>query len=150
LARLVLFALQRARHSPDLARELEDFVDLISELLRAERGLDDFEVLIRYTFWVADVPTERIRALLRDKVGPMVEERMLTTAEKLIASGEARGRAEGEARGRAAILVKQLTRRFGPLPDETQRQLENASIDELDTWAERILSAANLADVFRG
>jgi predicted transposase YdaD len=149
-ARLVLFALQRARHAPDLARELEGFVDLIAELLRAERGLDDFEVLIRYTFWVADVPTERIRALLRDKVGPMVEERMLTTAEKLIASGEAKGRAEGEAKGRAAVLAKLLIHRFGPLPEEAKRQLERASADELDMWAERILSAASLAEVFEG
>ena len=61
--------------------------------------------------------------------------------------GEAKGRTEGEAKGRATLLLKQLGLRFGPLSDATRARVQAASIEQLDTWAERILSAATLDDV---
>jgi hypothetical protein len=63
------------------------------------------------------------------------------------ADGEAKGKAEGEIRGRAAVLVKQLPLKFGPLSAATTERVQHASADELDRWAERILSAASLDDV---
>jgi hypothetical protein len=54
------------------------------------------------------------------------------------------GRAEGEARGRAALLRRQLTRRFGVLPIEAVERLSAATIDELDAIGERLLSAQSL------
>ena len=61
--------------------------------------------------------------------------------------GEARGRSEGEARGRAAVLLKQLTLKFGTLPSATLERVQSASTAELDLWAERILSAKTLQEV---
>lgn len=76
----------------------------------------------------------------------------MTTAERLIAEGEAKGRAagraEGEARGRAETLARQLRLKFGVLSDDATRRLASASIEELDRFAERILSAATLDEVF--
>ena len=63
------------------------------------------------------------------------------------AKGEAKGRTEGEAKGEAKLLLKMLTLRFGPLSDATRARVEAASIEQRDTWAERILSAATLDDV---
>jgi hypothetical protein len=54
------------------------------------------------------------------------------------------GRAEGELHGRAALLQRQLTRRFGPLPVEATDRLSAATIDELDAIGERLLSAQSL------
>ena len=54
------------------------------------------------------------------------------------------GRAEGELHGRAALLQRQLTRRFGPLPPEAAERLSAATIDELDAIGERLLSAQSL------
>lgn len=51
-------------------------------------------------------------------------------------------------RGRAAVLIKQLTLKLGPITPETTHRVQQASTDELDRWAERILSAASLDDVF--
>jgi hypothetical protein len=54
------------------------------------------------------------------------------------------GLAEGEAHGRAALLQRQLTHRFGPLPPEVAERLSTATIDELDAIGERLLSAQSL------
>jgi hypothetical protein len=55
------------------------------------------------------------------------------------------GRQEGEA----TLLHRQLARRFGPLPDWVDDRLRRASIEELETWGDRVLDAAELAAVFQ-
>ena len=49
----------------------------------------------------------------------------------------------------AKLLIRQLMHRFGPLPDEVSQRLENANPNELENWADRILDAKTLAEVFR-
>jgi predicted transposase YdaD len=82
-------------------------------------------------------------------------------AKRYLAEGEAKGRAEGRAEGRtegeakgrtegeATLLSKLLTLKFGPLDDATAQRLRGASTTELERWAERILTANALDDVFR-
>ena len=53
----------------------------------------------------------------------------------------AQGQATGEAQGRIALLIRQLTLRFGPPSDAMQRQIGQASIAELDGIGERLLTA---------
>ena len=50
----------------------------------------------------------------------------------------------GRAEGRTALLQRQLTRRFGPLPADAVERLSAATIDELDAIGERLLSAESL------
>lgn len=68
------------------------------------------------------------------------------------AEGMQQGRVEGMQQGRAEgermILERQLRRRFGPLPPETAERLRLGSAAELETWAESILRADTLGDVF--
>jgi Domain of unknown function (DUF4351) len=52
----------------------------------------------------------------------------------------------GLAKGRVALVIKQLTFRFGPLPDEVQAALAQSSIAELDAIGERLLTAQTLQD----
>ncbi len=57
--------------------------------------------------------------------------------------------AEEERReGERVFLNKLLNKRFGPLPDWTQQKLEQAKVEQLECWGERILDAKTLADVF--
>ena len=63
-----------------------------------------------------------------------------------IAQGARMGRQEGEA----TLLHRQLARRFGSLPEWVDERLRRASIDELETWGDRVLDATQLADVFEG
>jgi hypothetical protein len=52
--------------------------------------------------------------------------------------------AEGEAKGRAALLIRLLALRFGPLAQQVETRLAEASIEELDQIAERLLTARTL------
>jgi hypothetical protein len=56
----------------------------------------------------------------------------------------AEGKAEGLKEGRIELILKQLTVRFGPLPDRIQTRVRGAQDAELDTVAERLLTARTL------
>jgi predicted transposase YdaD len=88
-----------------------------------------------------------------EKLAPRAEEVVMTAAEKLRAEGREEGREEGRAegreRGKAELLLRQLPLRFGPLTKELQARVGDAGSDALDLWAERVLSASSIEDVFR-
>jgi hypothetical protein len=54
--------------------------------------------------------------------------------------------AQGRSEGRADLLVRQLTRRFGSLPEQARAHLAAASIEELDAIGERVLTAQDLPE----
>lgn len=63
--------------------------------------------------------------------------------------GRQEGLAQGIQEGRSQMLARLLEKRFGTLDDSTLEQLKAASTIELDHWAERILDAETLDEVFR-
>jgi len=80
------------------------------------------------------------------------EEGVAKGREEGVAKGREEGRYEGQARGqaegRAAVLLRQLGKRFGALPAEVTARIRAADTDTLDLWAERVLDAKSLGDVF--
>ena len=54
------------------------------------------------------------------------------------------GRQEGQLEGKSALLLKQITFKFGPLTPATLAQIHTASPQQLDHWAEQILTASDL------
>ena len=56
----------------------------------------------------------------------------------------------GKLEGKLETLTRQLTRRFGPLPDWVARRLSDGTGEHLDAWSDRVLDAATLAEVFGG
>ena len=77
---------------------------------------------------------------------------MLTLSEQLYQKhfheGEVKGKAEGEATGMVKILLRLLERRFGPLPSSARSRVAKASADELDVWADQVLDASSLEEMF--
>ena len=57
-------------------------------------------------------------------------------------------REEGRQEGELAILRKQLEHKFGSLDAQTQRRIAAADSDQLLTWAERVLTAEKIEDMF--
>jgi Domain of unknown function (DUF4351) len=57
------------------------------------------------------------------------------------------GRAEGRAEGKAELLIRQATLKFGPLPQEIERQVRMRAAEELDRMAERLLGAASVEEM---
>ena len=76
----------------------------------------------------------------------LLQRRGYSDLEAVRAAGEARGRAEGRLDGGIAILLDLLVVKFGPLPPETVAQVEKASLEELQLWSVRLLTATTLEE----
>ncbi len=146
IAQLALFCLSRARKSGDVAAELEQsWQDCIREVVDAPNGVAALGTVLRYLLEASETPAERVRNLVR-QLGPRAEEAFMTGAQILRAEGEAKGKAEGKAE----TLLKLLELKFGEVPDATTQRVRAATVEQLDTWIERILPATSLEDVFAG
>jgi predicted transposase/invertase (TIGR01784 family) len=64
--------------------------------------------------------------------------------------GLQQGREQGLEQGERRVLQRQLTRRFGELPGWAAERVETASAEQLEAWADRILVAGTLGEVFEG
>ena len=62
--------------------------------------------------------------------------------------GMQRGMKQGRVEGERALLERLLQRRFGLLSSEVASRLGQASAADLETWAENVLDAPTLDDVF--
>lgn len=73
---------------------------------------------------------------------------MAGLTERLLTEGRREGRQEGRQEGEQNILLRLLTRRFGPLDPATKQRLQQASPEELERWTDNILDAQSLDEVF--
>jgi len=58
------------------------------------------------------------------------------------------GRVEGRLEGEAALLLRQMERKFKPLPDSARQRVASADAETLLAWGERLLDANNLDEVW--
>ena len=59
-----------------------------------------------------------------------------------------RGMKQGRVEGERALLERLLQRRFGLLSPEVAERLGQASVADLECWAENVVDAPTLDDVF--
>lgn len=83
---------------------------------------------------------EELQAFEKEKNMPYV-----TAIER---HGVEKGMRQGMQQGKAILLERLLTKRFGPLSESVRTRLSNASVEELDRWAERVLDAPTLDAVW--
>ncbi len=74
---------------------------------------------------------------------------MTRFAERFMEKGREEGVKKGIRQGEAQMLLRQLSLRFGNLPEGAREQVESADADTLLRWSERILTASTLDAVFR-
>ena len=60
------------------------------------------------------------------------------------------GRQEGIQVGESTLLERQIIRRFGSINLTTRERLKNATSEQLEHWADNILEATSLEEVFKG
>lgn len=70
--------------------------------------------------------------------------------EKGIEQGIEKGIEKGRAQGSASVLLRLLNRRFGPLSPDIIRRLSQSTPEQLEIWAERVLEARTIDEVFAG
>jgi hypothetical protein len=117
---------------PNRQSKYADFIDYYADLSTEE--------LTRYT---ATYLTER-----GDLMG-LAQQLRQEGRQEGHREGRQEGRREGIPQGEALILRRQLTRRFGPLPDWAEQALQAAPPERLEALADRILDADSLDSVFR-
>ena len=78
-----------------------------------------------------------------------IEQGMERGIEQGMERGIERGMRQGRAEGGRAVLERLLRQRFGGLSPEAAERLRRAPETELETWADNLLDAGTLDEVFR-
>jgi Domain of unknown function (DUF4351) len=121
--------------------------------LIANAGIDD-ERFRLYLDFVIDSLTKSNPGLAETIMNSLGYEYQSDFARRYVAQGrtegktegKAEGRMEGRMEGRIEMLLKQLTLRFGPLPEPIQALIRGLQDAQLDTVAERVLTAPTLEE----
>jgi hypothetical protein len=147
----VLAQLEAHRTKDDDNARLVTKFSLMKRLYR--RGYSRTEVLelLRLIDWMLALPTaleEKLEAQMA-RFEEEIQMSYVTSFERIAEKrGVEQGMQQGESRALMRMLVKQLTLKFGTLPPWAEQRIEAAGIAELDHWAERVLTADSLDDIF--
>jgi len=106
--------------------------------------------VMRYILEVNEhVAPEALQALLERDIGPEAKDIIVTAGQQLIEQGRKEGRKEGRQQGFQEVLLRLLRQRFGAQVDtQVEQRIMTASVEQIETWSMRVLSAATLAELF--
>ncbi|MBE7374219.1 DUF4351 domain-containing protein [Pseudomonas lopnurensis] len=135
-------------------RKVEIYAQAIRGLLQLE---PDPEKQLKYIDFI-DIYTaldENERRIYQDRY-PQEDQGMTRLTERLLEQGKQQGihqgieqgLEQGMQRGELTVLSRLLIRRFGPLAPEVEQRLQQAGLEELERWAENVLEAKTLDEVF--
>jgi predicted transposase YdaD len=141
---LALLFLRDARTPGRFVSAFAHWADLLRELLRAPDGRRALMVLFRYLSIVLDESAWPGFQRVVHTVLPETEEQLMSMAEKWLQAG----RQEGMQQGQRTLLVEQLQTKFGSLDVQVLRRLDAADELALKRYAQRVLTAATLDEVF--
>lgn len=149
----------RAKNNPTTVEHVMEIFGLLAKLDNTETSMRWIEVIATYLFQTMDIERNVMQNIASLQLDVNKEETIMTLAERLRKEGRMEGKMEGrmegkregEVLGRHAVLKRQLDKRFGKdiLDIRMQERLRCATAEQLDLWAERILDARTLEDVFR-
>jgi len=143
--------LKKSLKSTNLLAEFDGWVDVFTQIARAPNGRDALRLLLEYISVTTDADPDNVHEFAKS-IGPVAEEAYMTAAEKLTRESAKKahkeGRKEGRKEGQAELLLRLLKLRFGDPPGDVTARLRSASDEDLARWAERILAASSLDDVF--
>ena len=160
-----------ARLALDHARS-KDFIETLVHwraiILRLEESASDqgivpvLAMIIDYVYRVARNVAAPLAKALDAAGASALTEIAMTTYQQAIETGKQLGLSEGKQLGlsegerlgklheRRALLLRQCERRFGALSETTRQRIEAADSDTLLVWAENIVVAATIDEVFGG
>ena len=95
---------------------------------------------------VYNITPQQIEAFLQENpMSESIEKTFVSTADMY----RQEGRSEARAETSRAILRMQLEERFGPVSAEASERIEQAELEQVDRWLERLVVASSLDEVFR-
>lgn len=151
LGKVALWCFRDVRKPGVLLRNLARVLDLLIEVRKAPNGQAAIRAVLRYIVATTrKLHPQEIKDAVRSLSAP-IEGTMETLADQLeemfMEKGIERGRREGIEHGRRDMLLRQLRKRFGELPESAVARVAAAQTATLDTWAERVLTATTLDEV---
>ena len=148
--RNLVAAIIRVEQPPD-SKALFALIDVLNDWLA-----DNPELRKVFAVWIRAVVLRRSKhAVVLPKIDDLKElkmtlaERFETWAEEFEQRGIEKGIEQGIIKGETLLLQRLLVKRFGPLPDDVVHQISQASVAQIDAWADRVLDAQSLGDVLR-
>ena len=140
-AELVLLSTKAHLHDKDAAELVFDAFLRFDDLDPDERG----EYTDRLWAWLTPVLKEQVQQMLRDHF-PYPQSDF---AKEHYGKGLKEGLKEGRLLGEANLVLRQLERRFGALPDSVEARVRSADDSALERWSLQILDASSLEEVLR-
>ncbi|SER58279.1 DUF4351 domain-containing protein [Halopseudomonas bauzanensis] len=146
-------------HSPNLVARLnlpnmhwqpEQKIDIYASAVRGLQEMEpDLDKQVKYLDFI-DIYTALDDNDMREyqERYPQETNKMSGLRERWLSEGKEQGIAQGIEQGERSLLYRQLTRRFGPLDAPTEARLQRATAAELERWADNILEAHTLEEVF--
>jgi uncharacterized protein DUF4351 len=131
-----------------LSQRLEGKLQLVRRLYERGYARDDVLELFRFLDWVLTLPPA-LEARFQTAVIELERERHMPYITSIERMSIEKGRQEGRQEGERMLLRRLLTQRFGPLPDGVEQRLHAATMPDLERWADRVLDAQHLDEVFR-
>jgi predicted transposase/invertase (TIGR01784 family) len=142
LLQLVLLCLQ-AKNTPEAVEKLAEIISLVIQMDENATSMHWLEKIFRYVLAVMDIEPEEMQDMFTQSLSEGKGGMFMTVAERLTI--------KGRIEGRQAIIQRLFTKRFGKsITDiDVQERLRKATPEQLDLWAERILDAKDVDEVFR-
>ena len=146
-ATVVMAHLQNRATRRDPEGWLQGKLLLVRRLYERGYARQDILELFRFIDWVLTLPLGLERRFQVELTQFEAERQMpyITSIERM---GREQGLQQGLQQGEVLMLKRLLTRRFGPLPIWVEQRLAQASQQDLDAWADRVLEAQQLGEVF--
>jgi predicted transposase YdaD len=112
------------------------------------QGLQERDIrnLYRFIDWVMILP-KALEAEFWQEFKQFEQERSMsyiTTGERV---GYERGKEEGQLKQAQALVLRQLQKRVGELPQEVRQQIQSMSLEQLDALGEALLDFSTIADL---
>lgn len=158
LARLAALCLKHARTAEDIIELIDHSKAVVREVAAAPNGLQALAQVMRYILEVSEqVTPEALQALLEREIGPQAKDTIVTAGQQLIQQGLQQGLEQGRQlgveqgrqQGVQELLVRLLRQRFGAQVDlQVEQRIGTASVEQVEAWSIRVLSAASLAELF--
>ena len=136
-----------------------DRLELRADMLRqiTESPLDEEKrfllgTIVETYFELDEGETERFRQFLSVKGYREVEKMEVTWADKMMEKGLVKGREQGlkagVLEGKRETLLRLLAAKFGSVSEENRSRVQALeSVDELDAYLERVLTAESIDDM---
>ena len=148
-----LFRMENSRTPQDVERVLAALVTWLQapEQTSLRRA---FTVWLKRVFLPGKLPGVELGSINDlQEVQSMLAERVTEWTEEWKRQGRQEGRLEGRQEGRqegeAALLLRQLELRFGPLDETSGARVRRAYAETLLRWGDKVLTATSLEEIFK-